>query len=371
MLAALALLSLVALRVGLTAFFESTDGKVLPSTMDASEPGFEAIVEPTPLLSVATVDGDGELSSVVLLVLSSPENGSVLALPADTLVDDGFGPPVILRAEYRVGPEALDIALDRLVGFDTGEVLVLDESGWDQVLRPAAPINVTFIDDVVVLDEGQSVQRWAAGPVALSTTEVFEALVAPSPTSTELARMARVEQLWAGWLATIVERGESSIAGELDSGLGRFLHGLSQRSVGVSTPPMNVATLPGEQLVELYALDAAGSEVLLSAAVPFPASGFDDQRLRVRILDGTGTPGAAQQAAERLVRAGAEIVIIGNAASFDVATTQVIYHREEDLERVQGLAIALGDVDVVLVEEAEVAVHLTVVLGSAESVSDG
>ncbi len=45
---------------------------------------------------------------------------------------------------------------------------------------------------------------------------------------------------------------------------------------------------------------------------------------RVEVLNGTGEPGVAQQAAEVLRRGGLDVVYFGNAGSFDILRTKVI-----------------------------------------------
>lgn len=368
-----AVLAAVAAVVGKDALLESTDGRITPAVADPSAPGFEAIAEPTPLLSVAIVDAEGNLSSVTLLALSGEDRGAVLVLPADTLVDDGLEAPVVLRGAYRgTGAEGLDHALDRLLGFDAGEVLVLDPRGLEQLLVPAAPLQVQLVDDIVADQNGASVVRFEAGPTALSASEVVEVLLTSSPSVTELARMARVESVWSAWIEAVAGGGAAAIAGETATGLGQFLLGLAERDVGVATPPMVVATLPGaDEDAQLYSLDPDGTAELLLVTAPFPVSGFDGQRLRARVLDGTGRQGAAVLAAEQMVRAGAEITIIGNAPTFDATDTRLLFHREEDRQRVEALRDALGAGQLVLVDEPDVAENVTVILGSDTVVSGG
>jgi hypothetical protein len=231
------------------------------------------------------------------------------------------------------------------------------------MLEPAEPLEVAFVDDVVVERDGANIVRWSAGPNVLPAAEVAEALVARSPEVTELARMGRVEQIWTAWIAAIAADGASAIAGESATGLGRFLTGLAEREAAVATPPMLVATLPGAEDAQLYSLDPDGTAGLLLAAVPFPVGGFEGQRLRVRVLDGIGRQGTALTAAEVLVGAGAEISIIGNASSFDAVETRLLFHREEHRARVEAMRDALGGGEAVLVEEADVAEDVTVILG--------
>jgi hypothetical protein len=67
----------------------------------------------------------------------------------------------------------------------------------------------------------------------------------------------------------------------------------------------------------------------------------------VRILDGTGVPDAPRSIIEPLVRAGAQIIAIGNADRFTYAETEVRYDElqaeEESAQRIQA-ALGLGTI---------------------------
>lgn len=356
--------TLGALRIGRDALLDSTDGKILVESADPTAPGYQAFVVPTPLMSVAVLDTAGELSSIAVLSLSTEETGAVLVIPSDTLVDDGNGSPVVVRAAFRGGgSEALGNALDRLLGFDSGEILVLDPRGLEQAIRPATPLDLDLAEDVVVDGPGGPELRWEAGEVTLSASEVVEVMLAPMPSATELARTGRIEKVWSAWLSSVSEKGEDAIAGEVDTGIGRFLIGLASRESGVSTPSMLVAPLPGDDGKELYVLDRQGAESMLVSLVPFPVGGFEGQRIRVRLLDGTGTPGASLPVAERIVAAGAEIVSIGNAPEFGSTETELVFYSEENREMVEAVRDALGEGTVRLVESTDQTVDLTIVLG--------
>ena len=69
---------------------------------------------------------------------------------------------------------------------------------------------------------------------------------------------------------------------------------------------------------------------------PTPRGGAD--RIRVRILNGVGAPGVAQEVQPLLVDAGGQVTLSGNADRFDYATTQVVYY--DDDHRADAEAIA-------------------------------
>ena len=64
--------------------------------------------------------------------------------------------------------------------------------------------------------------------------------------------------------------------------------------------------------------------------------------MRVRLLNANGDAAATLELSARLVPAGAEIVVFGNAARFDVATTEVEYYVESGRAAAEAMARALG-----------------------------
>jgi LytR cell envelope-related transcriptional attenuator/cell envelope-related transcriptional attenuator-like protein len=78
---------LIALGVGLAVLGwdqvrESTPGQYVDPSLAPDEPGYVALVEPTPTMLVATRDGDGALAGVALMALQGDdEGGAVLVMP--------------------------------------------------------------------------------------------------------------------------------------------------------------------------------------------------------------------------------------------------------------------------------------------------
>ena len=104
-------------------------------------------------------------------------------------------------------------------------------------------------------------------------------------------------------------------------------------------------------------------QALVAQLIPFPVSPIPGARLRVRILDGTGTLSHGVNAAPLLVKGGGQIDAVGNAMRFDYATTQLVYHDDEQRAAVEKLRAALGVGELVKTERGNDNADVTVILG--------
>ena len=76
---------------GVQVVLQSNHGRLISSTKDPSQPGWEAAVAPTSTAVVATVSATNDLSSVNLLALSTDGSGTIVFVPADTQVPSTSG----------------------------------------------------------------------------------------------------------------------------------------------------------------------------------------------------------------------------------------------------------------------------------------
>src|SRR3954462_7025067 len=81
----------VLVYAGIHVVLQSNHGRLIAATSDPSQPGWEAAVEPTPTAVLATVNDDGQLSSVSVLALTSDGVGSVIFVAADPQMADTPG----------------------------------------------------------------------------------------------------------------------------------------------------------------------------------------------------------------------------------------------------------------------------------------
>lgn len=92
------------------------------------------------------------------------------------------------------------------------------------------------------------------------------------------------------------------------------------------------------------------------------AQGLDKQPLRVKVLNGVGTPGVAGEAAKRLIKAGYRVIDTTNASTFGVGRTRIlVFHGQTaEAKRIRKL---LGAGTIVATDRAQDVVDIEVIIG--------
>lgn len=386
-LCALILLGGGLVAVGWAQVRDSTPGEYVDASRSPDEPGYVALVEPTPTMLVATVDGDGGLAGVALLALhAEDQGGAVLVMPTatrtplateddttassdqtdgagatgdtttgdtntgDTTVDDpaaGEGEEVTTPSsvDTEIGPdEGVTLAaayddgglgsvvtqVERLLNVAVLESVELDDTGWTSLVAPVNPLTVTLDD---------AVGDWSTGDVELTAEEVGPFLAARNEEESELARLSRQELLWRAWLPEVTLGGAEAVPGEASVGIGRFVRGLAAGDMTVNSLPVEPADdVFEEQFVAVQAMMVP----LVAQEIPYPQEPTPGGRIRVRLLNGTSDEDLAIHAAAPLVAAGAEIAVAGNATSFQEPQTRLVYATPQQREAAEALQAALG-----------------------------
>lgn len=341
--------------VGFDAVLSSKAGRVLDPVNDPTKPGYEANVAPTPVELVASVSADGSLSALTVLALGNGDSGGgVLLVPVGTVIGGtGADKDQTLTAAFAVGGEgALGRAASVVLGLGFDELSVLDDARWAELVQPVAPITVNNPDPVLT-------PAFAAGEVQLTSDQVGPYLAARNDSESDLARLARHDAFWRGWLRAIgASAAPGAVPGETAAGLGRFVRGLANGAVTIET--LEVAA---GQAVDTYAFDIVAGGAQLARLVPFPTGAEGARRVRLRVVDGVGVDGLAVVAAQRLVPAGAEIAVIGNADRFGYASTVVRYTDDVQRSTAEAMVKALGLGAVEQVAVVDDVVELTIVVG--------
>jgi LytR cell envelope-related transcriptional attenuator len=223
-------------------------------------------------------------------------------------------------------------ALARVVTVGVSDYVVIDDAHWSRLVAPVAPVEVTI---------DQPVGEWAAGPVSIPAADVGRFLAAKGANETDIDRLDRQQQFWGAWLDRIGEGGDDAVPGEVDTGLGRFVRGIARGPTTAAALPVVQDDTGGGGAARLVP-ESPQLESLVTKAVPFPVAPEPGRRIRVRLLNGTSDPSLTTAAAPALVEAGAEITIVGNAPSFDVARTTVAYVGRERVGAAGWLAAKAG-----------------------------
>jgi len=311
-LAAVAALALS--YVGIKTVRSSRAGQVVSTVSDPSAPGFEALLEPTPTLALLHVQ-DGQLTSMAVLALNAGDiGGSALVLSPRVWGSEADLLDFAGTSAFGGGPEAVLPSLQAALDFGIEDMAIVDDARWAELVAPVEPIHV---------ENPTAAGPFPAGPVTLSADQVGAYLSAGDGEDLQ-GDAVRQRGFYKAWLDALAASDDGgSVAGEVEAGLSRFVHGLASGPVRLDTTPTVETVVDGAPRTYV---DTAAMSALVPELVAFPVAGAPGGRVRVRLLDGTGDPEHVQRTASMVIPADAEIVVVGNADTFDYKETEIRYH---------------------------------------------
>lgn len=350
--------------MGYNAILDSNDGELTAPITDPSAPGYEVLVDPTPVTLMVLVEGDTLVGVNVTSLALDDVGGTMIWVPHNTVVDD-----LDLAATYAEGgATALREAVAGELAVDVGAVEVIDGDRWAGLVAPVAPIIVDGPDALVLRTlDGSTVVEFPPGPIALEPEQVGMYLAWLNPGESPVNRLVRQQEFFDAWLGQIANSDDpGAVPGEVDSGLGRFITGVAAGPAVTKTLPVTPVPGPIEYLVEVT--DPISVREMVTEAVPLPVSPFPGVRPVVKLLDGVGDQPRTLAAIDDLVFGGAQISVLGNNDTFDVTATEIRFHVPEAEDAALLLAEALG-VGVVsfsptTTEGETVVIEITVVIGT-------
>ncbi len=323
---------------------------------DPKAPGYVAEVRPTPVDMVAVTGDDGSLASV-LIVATSPSGtgGTVSVLPASVAPGPGADNFYLtLKALYASG--GLDelrsqLATGMTFGFTSAEQL--SSQSMKALGGLAGPITVANVDNLVdspergklTMDKATQVVRYRAGEVHLQADQLTPFLGFEGVGEAPDSQLLRHEAVWKQLLTSLKGKDLTQLGkGSGSNGSGAAVDLLTQLvggEVSFETVPTAPKPIPGT-IFTAFVPDSAALPTYVSRVVPFPTSAYPGQRARVELLNGTGRKEAALLVAPKVVAAGGEISLLGNADSFAVAATKVEYLAPEAKPAAEQIAATLG-----------------------------
>ena len=327
--------------IGVATVRNSTAGRFVDPLPGPDEPGYQAYVEPTPTMAVVHRGAEGELIGVALLVLESNEDGgTVVLVPATTLIrqdPDEEAPATLAEVYDQLGDTGVVAALGDLLVVAIPEHLEVDDARWASLVAPVAPVEVELTGQV---------GEWGPGTVPLTADDVGPFLATLSEGEPEVERLERQVALWTAWLPQVRDAGADALPGETGVGIGRFVRELAAGLPSIVPLPVTPVDEGAGGVPEAYNPHVQQVGDLVARAVPSPVSPTPDRRARVRLLNGTTDRALMAEAAQALVRSGAEITIVGNAQTFDEEETRLLYGSEAQRPAAEWLAAGFGDATV-------------------------
>jgi hypothetical protein len=312
-MATLTIVGAVLAMVGLSAVRTSTAGRY-EQAAGPDDPGYQAHVVPTPTMGVLHRSVHGTLVGASLLALEpGDDSGSVIVVPPATLVPGSDGDTTIAAVYRDDGGAAAAAALGVAVTAAVTEHVEVDDAQWARLVEPVGPVELT-------VDEAVGV--WQPGAVTLEPEQVGAFVTARADAETDLDRLDRQQLFWNAWLPLVARGGEGALPGEVGSGIGRFVRGVAQGGGSAEELPVDREDRASGVY---FRTDAGRLGEFVSRAVPYPTAPVAGSRIRVRLLNGTRDGSLTTLAARALVAGGAQISIAGNASTFDVAETSLVY----------------------------------------------
>ena len=307
-------------------------------------------------------DGAGRAVSIVV-VAPAPGNrgGSLVYLPPGTMTEiPSLGlEPVGLALEVG-GADRLKSTVENLFGATLGSVTVLGADQLVAAVRPAGTLRVTIPRRVAqVADNGQVQVLFEQGPAQVAPEQV-PTLLALRGQGSDLDRLARQQAFFDAWLGRIHDN-PGADAGVTQPGLRAALDALAKGTVEPRVAPVEELGR-GEDGTEQYKVQEADLAAMVAAVFPGQVRSTAP-RPQVQILNGTGALELDVKVAARLVPAGVEVKLTGNASSFDYTETQIVFYdpaKQSVAERVQR---ALGLGRLVLSRRPLDVVDVTVIVG--------
>jgi len=296
------------------------------------EPGWRALLDPTPVMAVVEVD-EGSVTGIALLVdaslpdvgdvadgglqLYAAEMHTVILVPGSLHID---GSPLSAHA-----PDAAMEILSEHMRLAISHVEVVGEERWASVMGATKyllpnpdPVN----DDLVV------------GEVEVNADNAAAFLGRPAPGMDPITVMFRRQAFWDAVMQQ-APTGPDPLASTLQSLEGAM-----------------VEVVPLQSLDPNPRLEPVATEALIRDVVPFPSSPL---RAQVRLIDRTGLADLNQLAAE-FAALGFEVIEIGNAATFDAGPTELFAPEGIDvseLEMSTGATAVRGGTEVSLTVGAD------------------
>jgi len=348
--AVLAIWGAVLLTGGLTTVLDSRRGETREAVTDPSAAGFEAFVEQTWSMLVATEDTSGDLVQVAVVAAAdrSSGGGSVLLIPVETRIPvDGTATECevacrLLDQHRDGGLEAVRIATASILDVQVTGATLLTPARWESLAGAVAPVAVTLAEDLVTTAaDGTSVVRFPAGTVSVAATDVVDLFGFPgggvdsSAHEDVIERSTRQQDWWRSWVDALSGGDPRDRLPNLDLDVIDLLATVARGRVRVVSAPW---TDDGGAVV----VDEGRLTDVVVEMFPFPIPRVPGLRPSVRLLNGTGDPSVDGPSREAVLRAGVELAVVGNYRNDGVIQTRVI-HRDPALEAAaEALAAAIG-----------------------------
>ncbi|MEZ5378772.1 MAG: hypothetical protein R2733_19885 [Acidimicrobiales bacterium] len=293
----------------------STKAGTFTSQPEPGEPGWHALVDPSPVVAIAEVLDDRVTG---LVVVAEPgqgtAGGALIMVPGALQLADGRRLSELSPSDALAG-----LSVELRLGFT--ETYVVSPTDWAAVIGDKA-YEIDNPDPIAGAD-GELV--FPVGRVTVDATTAAVFLGASEVGTNPLSLLYRRELFWQALLA------------DPPTTIDPVAVLIEQVTAGTE----RIDDLPTEQLDNERVIDPEGAEALINTVVPLPSGSQPGDRVAIRVVDRSGQHDT-QAIALALGALGLEVTEIANAAIFDDGPTQLVVPSSVDIEAMRELAADLG-----------------------------
>ena len=290
----------------------------------------------------------GARGDVIMLVRldSSTSSAQILSIPRDLFVDiAGHGQNRINAAYAFGGPSLMVETIRDSLGVEVNHYVEIDFVGFESLIDELGGIEIVFPYPARDAKSGLDVEAGSQtldGDMALAyaRSRKYQELQDGSWVSVKASDIGRIERqqiVVRAVLSKLKNPGSIAEAGDIASAIAQHMtidSTLASSSVaslawafkGIVTGSMNGATLPtfgrtieGRSVLIADEPDASAMLANFRAGVP-----FDEQPIRVEVLNGNGVSGSAGNMSRTLEEKGIQVMSIGDADATDYAQTTIV-----------------------------------------------
>lgn len=338
--------------VGYRSALKITGGRSSEVT-DPAAPGYVAEVRPTSVRLIGFTGGpwrpeaapDTVLAAALLVIQNAPDDVVVVPVsPAMTLRAFEDAPPASAETVFSDGGiDVLKLRLGADLTFGPTATSTVPMSAVEALATQVGPITFQNPDTVTMATMGNQIEaRFPAGELTLDPAQVVEFLSMPGHLEDGSNRALRTTALWSELLRLLGEGSGSAPGDESLADFAELVETLTGTEVRDDILPLVPEPSPVGAPEDTQAIDIDAMPNWVSLHVSFPTSAYPGQRATVAILNGTTNDDAPRTLAPRIALAGGEITLLGNADSFDMATSVVEYFSPDARAAAEQIAQELG-----------------------------
>ena len=340
------------------AILNSADGELNEVILDPATPGYEIYVSPTPSLLALVEDETENLISVALISLFSNDiGGSLIVLPPELVIEEDLTLEEIYSTE---GANGLQRALGAYVNVGFDALSVLGNDFWTKHFSVIGDLSVRIDDDLTTSEDGELNVVFEAGEISIPAEGIEEFLTWKNKGESPYNRWLRQQNFWIAWVKSAASfSGDITTSNNEHPELMRMISALTQGELVLFQPELIEQQIPEFS----FTTNTSILQNAILEMIPFPIAAYEGARAKVKILDGVGGLDLPNVYVPPLVASGAQILLLGNAESFGVDRTQIIYHDKNFNDVVDDFSNALVGAELTYDPISETAIDVTVIIG--------